>query len=298
MRRGFVPQFRSPAWTNSVKRVFLLGYPIAHSLSPAMQNAAFRALDLNWRYELLETPHEDLRAVVTRLRANDCAGANVTIPHKQAVIEWLDELGEDARRIGAVNTIVKRADRLIGENTDGYGFLQSLRDAQVDARGAHVAILGAGGAAHAVAFAAADAGVANIALVNRTEAHAVRLADALRQHFPQLAVTVNRRESIKDATLIVNATSVGMSPDGHASPMPVAFPRDAAAFDLVYRPARTRFLRDAERAGARTIGGIGMLAHQGAAAFRLWTGCDAPVDVMTAAAAAALRETEYATMEI
>ncbi len=276
-----------------MKRVFLLGYPIAHSLSPAMQNAAFRALDLNWRYELLETPREDLRAAVTRLRANDCAGANVTIPHKQAVVEWLDDLSENAHRIGAVNTIVKHADRLIGENTDGYGFLQSLRDARFDTRGARVAILGAGGAAHAVAFAAADAGAASLAVVNRTEAHAVRLADALRQHFPQLAITVNRREAIKDATLIVNATSVGMSPDGHASPMPGEFPRDAAAFDLVYRPAHTRFLRDAERAGARTIGGIGMLAHQGAAAFRLWAGRDAPVDVMTAAAAAALRETEY-----
>ncbi len=276
-------------------RVFLLGYPLGHSLSPAMQNAAFRAVGLPWHYELLETPREELRAAVARLRGEDCAGANVTIPHKQAIIEFLDDVTDTAREIGAVNTIVKRGDKLIGENTDAYGFLQSLRGARVEPHNARVVILGAGGAARAVAFALASAGVASIAILNRTEAHALALTDALRNKYPHLALAVNRAEAITDATLVVNATSVGMTPRADESPMPGAFPRSAVAFDLVYRPMQTQFLRDAERAGAQTIGGIGMLVHQGAAAFKLWTGRDAPVAVMVEAAEAALRETEHAT---
>ncbi len=272
-----------------MKHIFLLGDPLGHSLSPAMQNAAFRAAGMDLQYQLLETPHDRLGDAVARLRADDCAGANVTIPHKQAVIKWLDDLSDDARRIGAVNTIVKRADRLVGENTDGYGFLQSLRDAQFEARGARVAILGAGGAAHAVAFALAAGGAGRITIVNRTAAHAATLADALRQHYPALALAVNRHAALEDATLIVNATPLGMSPHEDASPLPSAFPRGAVAFDLVYRPMETQFLRDAERAGARTIGGIGMLVHQGAAASQLWTGRDALLDVMARAAEHAIR---------
>jgi shikimate dehydrogenase len=260
--------------------VFLLGYPLGHSLSPAMHNAAFRALDLDWQYALLETPRENLRDAITRVRAADCAGANVTIPHKQAVIEFLDGVSDFAQRIGAVNTLVKRDGQLIGENTDVDGILQTLRDAQVDARGAHVVLLGAGGAARAVAFALADAGAAQIVIINRTEAHAEKLADAVRAQFPRVTFAVNDDSAFAHATLIVNATSVGMSPHTDASPMPTAYPRNAVAFDLVYRPARTQFLRAAETAGAQTIGGLGMLVYQGAASFKFWTGRDAPVNLM------------------
>lgn len=276
-----------------MKRVFLLGDPLGHSLSPAMQNAALRASRLDWQYELLETPRDRLGDAVARLRADDCAGANVTIPYKEVVLGWLDGLSENARQMGAVNTIVKREGKLIGENTDGYGFVHSLRDARIDGRGARVVILGAGGAARAVAFALAAAGAAKITLVNRTAARAATLADALRQDYPNLALAVNRYAALDDATLIVNATPLGMPPREDASPMPTAFPRGAVAFDLVYRPLQTPFRRDAERAGARTMGGIEMLVHQGAAAFKLWTGRDAPVDVMVEAAEAALRETEH-----
>src|SRR5574337_132599 len=149
-----------------MRRVFLLGDPIAHSLSPAMHRAAFRALGLDWRYELLETPRGKLPEALARLRAEDCAGANVTIPHKEPICSLLDALGESARKIGAVNTIVRHGDRLIGENTDAAGFTQALHDASaladrrslgdgrsVDPRNARVVIFGAGGAACAVAFA-------------------------------------------------------------------------------------------------------------------------------------------------
>jgi shikimate dehydrogenase len=269
-----------------MKRVFLLGHPIAHSLSPAMHNTAFRALDLDWRYELLETPREKLPEVLTRLRADDCVGANVTVPHKEAIIHFLDDLGESARKIGAVNTIVKRDGKLIGENTDVYGFAQALRDARVNPRDARVVILGAGGAARAATFALGEGCAASIVILNRTAPRAAMLADTLRQHFPQLALAVNAIDALDDADIIANATSVGMSPRINESPMPYgcAFPRGAVAFDLVYRPTQTQFLRDAERAGARTIGGLGMLVHQGAAAFKLWTGHDAPAEVMFKAA--------------
>ena len=267
-----------------IKHVYLLGYPVAHSVSPAMQNAAFAALGMNWEYALLSLPREDLPRALARVRQDDCIGLNVTIPHKAAMFALLDDVGESARRIGAVNTLVKRDGKLIGENTDAYGFIQSLRDARVEPRGMHVAVLGAGGAARAVVFALAEAGAASIAIVNRTASRAALLGDTLKHEFPRLDISVNTIESLQNANLIVNATSVGMSPNVDNSPMPCAFPRQAIAFDLVYRPLQTRFLRDAERSGAQTINGLGMLVHQGAASFKLWTGRDAPVHVMFQAA--------------
>lgn len=281
-----------------MKRVFLLGDPVAHSISPPMHNAAFHALSLGWNYEPLHTPREGLQATVARLRTEECAGANVTMPHKEAVIEFLDALSVSARQVGAVNTIVKRAGRLIGANTDVYGFAQALRRARVQVRGQHAVILGAGGAARAAVCALAAAGIARVTIVNRTAARAEALAADLRRRFPRLGLDVNGTDALTradtfaplSASLIVNATGVGMSPRTHESPLPrgAIFPRGAVAFDLVYRPLRTRFLREAERAGALGVEGIDMLVFQGAAAFRLWTGRDAPVDVMFAAARNAL----------
>src|SRR5512142_1216646 len=149
-----------------MKRTFLLGYPVGHSLSPQLHNAAFRALGMDWKYELLETPHHQLAQAVDRLRKDDCGGANVTLPHKETITKLLDNLGESARQVGAVNTIVKRDGKLIGENTDLAGFMRALADARVDPRGARVIILGAGGAARAVAFALASAGISRLAIVN------------------------------------------------------------------------------------------------------------------------------------
>lgn len=254
-----------------MKRVFLIGDPIAHSLSPAMHNAAFQAIGLDARYELLETPANKLRDAIARVRADDCLGANVTIPHKESVIEYLDQVDEWARTIGSVNTLVKRDGKLIGASTDGEGFLRALCDAQVNVQNARVVILGAGGAARAIVFALSRAQVASIVILNRTPARAQLLADRVRAYSP-IAVTANDEGAIEHATLIVNTTPAGALPPG------TSFPRDAIVFDLVYR--RTDFLRAAEHAGARAIDGLGMLVHQGVASFKLWTGRAAPVDVM------------------
>jgi len=277
---------------SACKRLFLIGDPVGHSLSPAMHNAALRACGLLWQYELLETPRARLAQVVQRLRADDCVGANVTIPHKQAIIEYLDEVTPLAQRIGAVNTILRRDGKLIGENTDVYGITQTLREANVALRGARVVVLGAGGAARATVFALAAEGASSIGIINRTEERAHALADALRQHHPHLHVTVNQNDALASAHLIINATSVGMMPRSDESPLPaeVRLARNVVVFDLVYRPRLTRLLREAARAGARTLDGLGMLVHQGAAAFTLWTGRVAPVAVMFAAAQQALEE--------
>ncbi len=267
-----------------MKHLYLIGDPVAHSLSPAMHNAAFQALGLDWHYEALQTTTAQLPDVVARLRASDCVGANVTVPHKETIISFLDALTDRAQRAAAVNTVVRQNGRLVGDNTDGEGFLQMLRRANVDARGAQVLILGAGGAARGVAFALAELPVARLAIVNRTPERAEKLAHDMHAHFPRLGIEVGPDR----ADIIVNATSVGMSPRENESPVSGEFPRDAVAIDLVYRPLHTRFLRDAERVGARTVDGLPMLVYQGAAAFALWTRRAAPIDVMREVAYAAI----------
>ncbi len=266
-----------------MKRVFLIGDPIAHSPSPAMHNAAFQVLGFNAQYELLETPPHQLRDAIARVRADDCLGANITIPHKESVIEFLDDISADARVIGSVNTLFKRASKLIGTSTDGAGFLQALRDENVAVANARVVILGAGGSARAVAFALLQANVASIAILNRTRARAESLAEHVRAH-SQVPIVANDARAIAQATLIVNTTPAGALPPG------TMFPRNAVIFDLVYR--HTDFLREAERAGARTIDGLGMLVHQGAASFQRWTGLDAPVEIMRHAASKALHNAQ------
>lgn len=273
-----------------MKCVFLLGDPVGHSLSPVMQNAAFRACGFDWQYELLETPHAQLGETVARLRKADCAGANVTVPHKEAVLEFIDDLSEQARKIGAVNTIVNRDGKLLGENTDVYGLVQALREASVELSGIRAVVLGAGGAARAATFALAENGASSITVMNRTEGRARKLASDLRDFYPNLNVDVGAIAAFATADLIVNATSVGMSPNENESPMRWSFPRGVAAIDLVYRPLQTRFLREAERAGARPIGGVSMLVHQGAVAFQLWTRRDAPVELMMNETVQALRK--------
>jgi shikimate dehydrogenase len=277
-----------------MKHVFLLGFPVGHSISPTMQNAALRDLGIDWQYELLETSPDKLRDTVARLRNDDCIGANVTIPHKQAVMEWLDEVSERAQKIGAVNTIIKRDGKLLGDNTDAYGVLQSLIEENVLLCYSAAVVFGAGGAARGTVFALGEAGVSRITILNRTQSRADALADFVRQQFPNVVVTTNKTEAIDSADIIINTTSVGMTPYTNASPMPngITFPRNAIAFDLVYRPLQTKFLRDAENAGAKTIGGLGMLVHQGALSLKLWTRKDAPVSVMRDAAENALRNTQ------
>ncbi len=275
-----------------MKRIYLLGYPLGHSISPAMQNAALRARGFReWRYEKLALPPERMNTMIDALRDPDCVGANVTIPHKQSIIPHLDELSEAARQIGAVNTIVKRDGRLVGENTDGAGFLQSLREHHIHPRHARVVIFGAGGAACAVAFALAAEGARQIVLINRTTARAAELADRLHAHFPKLELAVNWWEPLSTMHLVVNASAIGMAPLVDDSPLPSTqtVPRGAVVFDLVYNPPETKLLREAARAGARVIGGLEMLVYQGTFSFKLWTGREAPAHVMRAEANRALK---------
>lgn len=271
-----------------MQHVFLIGHPVAHSVSPAMQNAGFRSVGLDWKYELLDTMPDELAGAVARLRADDCAGANVTIPHKQAIVKWLDGLTPRARAVDAVNTIIKKNGKLIGDNTDGYGFAISLSDARVDPHNKRVAIFGAGGAARAVAVTVARAGATRITILNRSMPHAQALVDFLCASFPAVACEMNEKSALPAAQLVVNATPVGMWPHEDESPLRSNIPPDAAVIDLVYRPLETRLLRDAARTGAQTISGIGMLVYQGAAAFELWTGRDAPIALLWKAARHAL----------
>lgn len=258
-----------------MKRLFLLGSNIAYSLSPAMHTAALQAAGLDWRYELWDLAAGALPQAIARLRWDDCAGANVTIPYKETVVEWLDGLSATARDALAVNTIFKRQGRLIGANTDIAGFLQALRKAQVDPYGICAVILGAGGAARGVAFALAQAGAACITILNRTRSRAEALADQLRQH-PQLVVFTDLSHAPASAGLVVNAQPASAPFDLGS----LRLSRDALAFDLTYRLAETLFMRAAASAGVRAVNGLGMLVYQGAASFELWTGCRPDLELM------------------
>jgi len=263
-----------------MKRIFLLGYPIAHSLSPAMHNAALRAMGLDWQYALWEIQRDGLPDAVAQLRDDTCIGANVTIPHKEAVVEWLDELGASACDVRAVNTIVKRDGRLIGENTDIAGFLQALGDVPFDPRDAHTVILGAGGAARGIAFALGQAKAASLVILNRTRARAEALAEELRLRFPRLQVSIEPDAEWPGADLVVNSLPVSASFDLSSLRLSI----QAVAFDLIYHLAQTPFMRQAERAGARAVNGLGMLVYQGAASLRLWSGQQPPTQIMFDAA--------------
>jgi shikimate dehydrogenase len=278
------------------QRIALLGHPVAHSLSPALQQAALDALGIDVRYEAWDIAPEDLPMALERLRSAELLGANVTVPHKEAVLRLVDRLEPMAERVGAVNTIVQREGQLHATNTDVAGVRRALEG--VELQGASVVLVGAGGAARAIVIALMDAGAARLTIANRTEARAHPLADLARGRMQVEVCALDAssellRAAMQRATLVVQTTSLGMlhGPDEAATPVPSElFVSGQVAFDLVYNPERTPFLDAAERAGARTIGGLAMLVHQGAEAFRLWTGMDPPVEVMFEAARTALRE--------
>jgi len=264
--------------------VGLIGWPVEHSRSPAMHNAAFAALGLDWRYILLPTPTDQVEAAVARIRSGELQGANVTIPHKQAVMPFLDEIDPAAQDVGAVNTIVKRADRLIGFNTDTLGFRRALLETGIDVKDQPCAILGAGGSARAVLYVLRELG-ARITIYARD----VEKARVVHTDWRSLS---GLNEIDQETKLIVNTTPVGLSPNVDASPWPedVPFPKQALIFDLLNNPARTKFMRQAERAGLRAVNGWNMLVYQGVAAFEKWTGIEPPVDVMKHALAQSMKE--------
>ncbi len=272
---------------SDAKLIALIGDPVAHSVSPAMHNAAFQTLGLNYSYLAFRVSVAGLRDAIAGLRGLGLRGANVTIPHKTAVIPLLDEVDAKARRIGAVNTIVNVGGRLVGYNTDGLGFLTALKNHGFDPKGQKAVVLGAGGAARAVVFALRDAG-ASVSIINRTFASAQELAaETGTAAFEMTEAGFNT--ALAGPSLAVNTTSVGMSPDDGSPPLPahLLYP-GLTVFDTVYRPRQTRLLKEAAAAGCRIIGGLEMLVEQGALAFELWTGEAAPRDVMRRAATEAL----------
>ncbi len=277
------------------RRVCLIGWPVEHSLSPAMHNAAFEALGLGWRYELLPVPPGQLDATLEGLRADNFRGGNVTVPHKSAVMAFLDEIDDAARVIGAVNTITVQGGRWRGYNTDAAGFVRALREAGMGVAGRRALLLGAGGAARAVAYALAGAGCA-VAIHNRTASRAAELVRDLQDLGLRAPVSWVPDEAalheldLARFGLLVNATAAGMWPNSESTPWPDALAMRShwTVFDLVYNPLETRFLRQARQAGAKTIDGLGMLVWQGALAFELWAGQKPPADLMRAAALEAL----------
>lgn len=275
----------------------VIGYPVGHSLSPVMHNAAFRDQNMNFYYGAFAVEPGQLAAALEGVRALGFLGLNVTIPHKEAVIPLLDEVAPTARQVGAVNTIVNRGGRLIGYNTDGWGFLSSLEEAGVNPKGLNAVILGAGGAARAIAVHLARAGAAQITISNRTPERAAAVAAEVRKAVPEVRIqAIEARSSLEaialsEARLVVNCTPLGMQGD-HVGESAVAdiglLPSDAVVYDTVYRPAETRLLREARERGLLTVGGLGMLVHQGACSWEYWFGRRGPVSVMYKAAAAAL----------
>jgi len=265
-----------------VKRVVLLGSPVAHSLSPVIQNAAFQVSGLDWCYEAIETEAEELEPALDRMRAEAWPGANVTIPLKEAVMPLLDELDPSAIEVSAVNTVVNEGGHLVGHNTDSSGFMRDLRAHwRVPTHGVAV-ILGAGGAARAVAAALARQGL-ELVLIARSERRAGMLADhiQLRHSGKATAIPWNRQAFQRippDCVLIVNATPLGMAPADQDSPWPAEVPIPAAAFvyDLVYTPRETRLVQEARLSGHQSVSGGGMLLEQGALSYEQWTGRRAP----------------------
>src|SRR5438552_11350689 len=281
-------------------RLGVLGDPVAHSLSPEMQNAALRACEIDAQYTRFHIRANELRSALRFLRDLDFVGVNLTVPHKIAAFAQIDQAYESASQAGAVNTILLRDKKLIGFNTDGEGFLRSIRsEFSVDVRDLRVMILGAGGGTgHAIAWQCALENCERLVLVNRTYEKAQALAEQLRPFFvgPRVLGPAGRLEAVAwdeaalraqlgDVDLLVNATPLGMNPSD-PSPIPTRLlAPHHMVFDAVYGPSRTSFLRAADQAGARGVNGLSMLLHQGALSFSIWFDREAPIDAMRTALA-------------
>jgi len=265
----------------------VIGDPIEHTMSPVMHNAAFRELGLDYVYVAFRVKSEELPRAIEGMRALGIRGLNVTIPHKVAVIPFLDELDSLARKIGAVNTIANDAGFLKGYNTDASGFLRALLDKGIEPKGKNIAILGAGGAARAISFILAESG-ANLVILNRRQEldWAEELAHQISNTFEKEVKALELREenlktALDKADIMVNATSVGMSPHIDESPVPARLLRPGmVVFDIVYNPLKTWLATEAAQAGAETVMGLDMLVWQGALSFEMWTGKKAPVNLM------------------
>lgn len=280
----------------STKLTGIIGYPIEHSVSPQMHNAAYEKLGINYCYLPISTRPSDLEKVLEGIRMLGFAGINVTVPHKEAVVPHLDEVTKIARLIGAVNVVLNQEGRLVGYNTDGPGFIDSLKeDAGFDVAGKNVVILGAGGGAKAVAMMLAQDKVKTMVISDVIYEKSGKLCEYINSHFDiaPYACPVNSNElkkSIENCDLLVNTTPVGMHPKVNDCPISEDYQlsKKTIVYDLVYNPLETKLLKLAASKGAKAISGIGMLVRQGALAFSLFTENEPPVKVMKEAALKAL----------
>ncbi|UCC58151.1 MAG: shikimate dehydrogenase [Candidatus Bathyarchaeum sp.] len=273
----------------------IIGDPVEHSLSPVMHNAAFKELKLNMIYVAFTVTRNELKGAISSARILGFQGLNVTMPHKNAVMKYLDETVSTAKSIGAVNTILNNEGRLVGYNTDGIGAMRALKENSISPEGKKLLLLGAGGAGKAIAFQAAQE-VEEIVVLNRTSEKAERLAEALGKKFGKKVKGESfsseiLKDEMRDTNILVNATSVGMHPDVNRSLVPRNLLRsDLCVMDIVYSPLKTRLLLDAEAVGAKVVSGLEMLIYQGAVSFEIWTKQPAPIKVMKEAALNKLEE--------
>jgi shikimate dehydrogenase len=265
----------------------IFGYPVKHTFSPLIHNAAFKDKGLNYVYLPFEVKPEHLKQATEAIIALDLMGVNVTVPHKEAIISFLDEVSEDALLSGAVNTVHNRNGSLIGYNTDGEGYIRSLKnDTGFDPGGKNIVILGAGGAAKGILASLAGKLPEKIIIFNRTQSRAARLVMEFQKKFPGLAlksVTLDDdklKRYLQEAHLFINATTMGMDGRGSIGVPLESLPKDGIVSDIVYKPLNTPLIRHAESLGFKTHRGLGMLLEQAVLSFKIWTGIDAPADVM------------------
>ena len=261
----------------------VIGDPIDHSFSPIIQNAAFHALQLNYVYVAFRVSEENLKSSIEGIRVLNIRGFNVTMPLKSAIIPYLDQLDCHAQKIGAVNTVLNKNNKLIGYNTDGVGALSALEENHQSLTNKKVLILGAGGASRAISFSFAEYAY-KLEILNRTIEKAKKIAEEINSLYPRkvkYGSLENLTEATKTVDIIVNATSLGMYPKEVENPIPLDLLRpDHTVFDLVYHPIKTKLLSEAKKVGAKTINGLDLLLHQGSLSFKIWTGKQAPISVM------------------
>lgn len=261
----------------------VFGDPVKHSKSPIMLNRAFRETGVNACYAAFHVTPEQLKEATQGIRALGYGGVNVTIPHKVEIMQYMDVLDESAQAIGAVNTVVHRDGRLIGYNTDGIGYVRSLKEETgLSLAGMRVAVIGAGGAARGIVYALLKEWTEKVTIVNRTEASATALAEAMKMYGTVEGMGLADFENIKEEIgIVINTTSVGMHPKVEESPLSAPqLHKGMMVSDIIYNPMKTRLLKEAESIGCRIHGGLGMFIYQGAFAFEYWTGKSAPVEAM------------------
>ncbi len=275
-----------------MKKCFLIGHPLGHSISPAMHNAGYKHLELDFKYSLKDIPPSKLKALSKNLKVENVAGFNVTIPHKEAIMPYLDEITELAERIGAVNTVKNENGKLIGYNTDGSGFIDSIReDGQCEPNGKNVVLLGAGGAGRAIGLSLCDTGVDSLIIHDPIASKLDDLVTYLTDMFDiKIKKSEDLQEEIDNADLLVNASPVGMHPKVKSCPLPKGIKLNAnlVVYDIVYNPEETELLKRAKAANAKAVSGLGMLVRQGALGFSVFTNQPAPYQIMYQAAYSAL----------